>query len=94
MFIPNILNSILCQAMCQAPRIQQDMVPALRGSLAGRQADTQARQAPCTPRKGSGRSGRERLLEDGDCSPVLCQVMGEEADVKGMEGMTYAKSWG
>ena len=94
MFIPNILNSILCQGMCQAPRTQQGMVPALRGSLAGRQTGTQACQAPCkhTGRE-AGRSGQERLLEEGDCSP-FCKVKVEKADVKGMEGITYAKSWG
>lgn len=32
---PNILNSHSECAMCQAPRIQQDMVPTLRGSLVG-----------------------------------------------------------
>lgn len=81
--------------MCQAPRIQQDMVPTLRGSLAGRQTGTQACQAPCkhTGRE-AGSSGRERLLEDGDCSPIFCKARVEKADVKGMEGMTYAKSWG
>lgn len=95
LFIPNILNSIPCQGMCQAPRIQQGMVPALRGSLAGRQTGTQECQVPCKhTRREAGRSGQERLLEEGDCSPFFCKVNVEKADEKGMEGITYAKSRG
>lgn len=94
--IPNILNSILCQAMCQAPRIQQDMVPTLRGSLSrgDKQVHRRARRRANTQEGKQAGVVRGELLEDSDCSPVFCKAIGEKADVKGMEGMTCGNPGG